>query len=104
MEHKGLDRRAPLGKLVIPVQEGRLGNHHEMRPADILVVLQVAKERDSLEGLAKTHLVCQDSIESVLVQGDHPVEAVDLVVTHRAGDVYTHTQRSDPHFMSKGGV
>lgn len=49
-----------------------------------LVVLQVAEQRDGLQGLAQTHLVGQDAVDAVLVEGYHPVEATDLVVTHLA--------------------
>ena len=32
------------------------------------------------------HLVCEDAVESVVVEFDHPVEATDLVVSHRSVD------------------
>ena len=45
-------------------------------------VLHVAEKRDSLQRFAETHLVGQDSVDSVLVERDHPVQATDLVVPH----------------------
>ena len=40
------------------------------------------QQRDGLKSLAQAHLVRQDSVDPVLVEGDHPVEAAHLVVPH----------------------
>ena len=45
-------------------------------------VLHVAEQGDRLQGLAEPHLVRQDTVDPVLVEGDHPVKAADLVVPH----------------------
>ena len=37
-----------------------------------------------MKGLSQTHLVGENAIDSILVEGDHPVETADLVVAHRA--------------------
>ena len=33
-----------------------------------------------LHRLAKTHFVCQDAIEAIIVQADHPLQAHELVL------------------------
>jgi len=50
-------------------------------------VLEVAQERDRLERLAQSHLVCEDAVDAIVVQRYEPVEALDLVRSHLAVDV-----------------
>ena len=65
-------------EFVHPVGERRLGHEDHVRPVDVPEVLHVAEERDGLQRFAKTHFVGQNSVDAVLVEGDHPVEAADL--------------------------
>ena len=37
-----------------------------------------------MDGLAESHFISENSVDAVLEQADHPVEAADLVVAHRA--------------------
>ena len=44
------------------------------------VLPEESNERDGLNGLAKTHLIGQYAVDSSLVQTDHPVEPIQLVI------------------------
>ena len=52
-----------------------------MVPIYFFVLAEERQERDGLNGLAKTHFVGENTIDTSLVQTDHPVEAVELVIT-----------------------
>ena len=75
-----------------------------MRSSDISQQDHIPQERNGLKGLAQTlvsgvclcervsivvlstcpiyHLICQDAIDAILIERDHPVEASYLVVSH----------------------
>ena len=73
------DVRGPLDELVGPVGQ-RGERHHDQERAIILLHLHdVGDQRDRLDGLAQAHLVGQDAVEVVVVQGDHPLQALQLV-------------------------
>ena len=55
-----------------------------MGPVHVPEVLHVAEKGDGLKRFAETHLVGKDAVDAVLIQGDHPVETADLVVSHFA--------------------
>lgn len=95
------EARDPVRKLARPVVERRFGHDNQVRAGDIAVNLQVAEKRDCLERLAETlfrhsiqysmsaagskpsyHLVGQNPVDTVVVQADHPVETLDLIVSH----------------------
>mmetsp|Transcript_15009 Transcript_15009/g.38568 ORF Transcript_15009/g.38568 Transcript_15009/m.38568 type:complete len:573 (+) Transcript_15009:2004-3722(+) len=65
--------------LVDPVGQRGEGREDEEGAVDALVA-QVGEEADSLARLAKAHLVSEDAVEAVLVEGDHPLDAGELVV------------------------
>ena len=65
-------------EFIHPVGERRLGHEDHVRPVDVSEVLHVAEEGDGLQRFAKTHLVGQDPVDAVLVEGDHPIETTDL--------------------------
>ena len=47
-------------------------------------VLELAKEREQangLHGLTKAHFISEDSIQASLIETDHPVDTVKLVVS-----------------------
>ena len=50
----------------------------------IAIMLQIAQERNGLQSFAQPHFIRKDTIDPVVVQGYEPVEALDLVVFHRA--------------------
>lgn len=52
-----------------------------MGTREALVVLQVSEEGDRLQRLAQAHLVGEDAVDAVVVQRDHPVETLLLVVS-----------------------
>lgn len=73
-----------------------------MRPGDTTSKFEVTEEGDSLKRFPKTlmsaafstvctiegsgthHFVCQDTIDTVMVQTCHPVQALNLVISHFA--------------------
>ena len=54
------------------------------RARRLLLEGQVAQERDGLQRLAEAHFVGEDGVQVALVQREQPVEALELVVAHRA--------------------
>lgn len=50
----------------------------EEGPVDALVLHEVCDERDGLDGLSQTHLVGQDAVQVVVVQGHQPLQTLDL--------------------------
>ena len=84
LQREDLEAWHPFVEFASPVVECRLGHDNEVAAGRVAVVLQVAKERDGLQCFAETHLVGQNAIDAVVVQGDEPVEALNLVVLHRA--------------------
>ena len=50
----------------------------EERPVDALVLHEVCDERDGLDGLPQPHLISQDAIQVVVVQGHQPLQTLDL--------------------------
>ena len=60
-------RRLNLGR------HSREGHYDEEGPIDALVLHEVRDERDGLDGLAQAHLVSQDAIQVVVVQGHQPL-------------------------------
>ena len=52
--------RCPLLKLPVPGRHGGEGDHNEGGPVQLVVVGEVVEEADGLDGLTKTHLICQN--------------------------------------------
>ena len=50
--------RAPLPELIHPVVQCRLRHYHQMGTADASELIQVAEQRDGLQGLAQTLDTC----------------------------------------------
>ena len=59
-------------------RHSREGHYDEEGPVDTLVLHEVRDERDGLDGLAQAHLVSQDAVQVVVVQGHQPLQAFDL--------------------------
>ena len=77
-ETDGSDSGAPPLELIHPVGQGGLGHQDHVRTRNVAQVFHVAQEGDGLQGLAQAHLVGQNSVDAVLVEGDHPIETTDL--------------------------
>ncbi len=73
------DVRRPLFKFQGPVRDCREWDHHQEGALNSLGLDQVAEQGDSLDRLAQPHLVCQDSVQVVVEERDHPVETHKLV-------------------------
>lgn len=50
----------------------------EERPIDALVLHEVCDERDGLDRLPQPHLISQDAIQVVVIQGHQPLQTLDL--------------------------
>lgn len=75
-----LEGRTPSLKLDFPVHEDGGGYDDEVRPPDALLDSQMGQQRNGLDGLAQTHLVCQDAVHPPIVQCRHPVHTEQLVL------------------------
>ena len=87
VQHKDAQLGAELGKLALPVAEHRERQHDQVRLGErrgLLLQRQVAEQRDRLQRLAEAHLVGEDAVEIALVQREHPVEPLELVVAQPA--------------------
>jgi hypothetical protein len=54
-------------------------------------VLELSKEREQaygLDGLTKAHFVSEDAIQASLIQTDHPVDTIKLVVSEYTSPHY----------------
>lgn len=49
---------------------------------DSLLTGKIGQESDGLDGLAKSHLVSEDTIQPASVDGDQPIQADMLVLPH----------------------
>ena len=45
-------------------------------------------KRDSLQSLPQAHLICQDTIDAIFIQTDHPVQTTDLHNGGKSQKVY----------------
>ena len=55
-----------------------------MRAHVILLLHETSQEADGLNGLAQPHLICQDAVHVVVVQGHQELEPPQLVVPQAA--------------------
>src|SRR5450432_3999249 len=61
LKNQNVDLRRPFGKLSLPVVERRFWDRDQMRASDTHDMSQIPEERNSLQSLAQTHLICQNS-------------------------------------------
>lgn len=45
-------------------------------------MLQISQQWNRLQRFAETHLISKDSIDAVLIEGNHPVQTADLIISH----------------------
>mmetsp|Transcript_5126 Transcript_5126/g.14694 ORF Transcript_5126/g.14694 Transcript_5126/m.14694 type:complete len:252 (-) Transcript_5126:407-1162(-) len=76
-----LERRTPSFKLHLPVEHHRSWHDDQMRAPVAALARQPRQERDCLDGLAETHLVRQDTVQMLVVQGHQPVQTNVLILT-----------------------
>lgn len=74
------DRRRPSFELTHPVVDRCKRHNNQERSFVALVADQISEERYSLDGFAETHFICENAIQVVVVQRNHPVEAEHLVL------------------------
>ena len=76
---ENLEGWTPLLELHLPVEHDTCGHDDQVRSPHALLTRQMCQQRDRLNRLAQTHLICKDAVEAVLVQRCQPVESDDLV-------------------------
>lgn len=59
--------------------DSRERDNDEKRSIVALLLHEVGDEGNGLDGLTKTHLICQDSVEMVVVERHKPLQTFDLV-------------------------
>mmetsp|Transcript_7352 Transcript_7352/g.21307 ORF Transcript_7352/g.21307 Transcript_7352/m.21307 type:complete len:234 (+) Transcript_7352:462-1163(+) len=74
----------PPPKLNTPVAQHGFGAQDEVGSIVALLFHEVSKQRDGLDGLTEAHLVREDPIQPVDVQGNHPLQARQLVLSELA--------------------
>ena len=74
-----LKMRSPLPKLIHPVGNSWFWSNDNVRLLVSHGLTHIRDDRNSLDGLAHSHVVCQNSVESVLMKRDHPFERIDLM-------------------------
>mmetsp|Transcript_15987 Transcript_15987/g.36869 ORF Transcript_15987/g.36869 Transcript_15987/m.36869 type:complete len:311 (+) Transcript_15987:781-1713(+) len=79
-----VDRRRPLAKLFYPVPHDGLGDDDNMWACHATGLAKVCQERDGLESLSQSHFVCENTIYTVVVEFDHPIQTLQLILAHFA--------------------
>jgi hypothetical protein len=92
--------KSPIGELACPVLECGFRDDDKMGSGDIAVGFEVGKEGDGLESFTEAHLVGEDTVEAVVMQRHHPVQALQLVAAHQAVDVYKGLKCEDDPTMT----
>lgn len=73
-------KRCPLVRNPLPVLERRQRSQDQIRPAQLVNLVQVVEQRQSHDGLAQTHLVGKHYVSVFVPRPDQPVEPGNLVV------------------------
>ena len=105
LEDDSLEARNPAVDLARPVVQSRFRDDDQMRTVNAADKFEVAEEGNRLQRLAETlsssgsglapgvgerklgrggthHLVCENTVDAVVVQSAHPVETLNLVLAH----------------------
>lgn len=78
---KDLECRTPFLELHLPVQHHTRWNDNQMWTPDALLTRQIRQQCDRLNGLAKSHLIGKNAVESVFVHRRKPVKTNMLVLS-----------------------
>lgn len=68
----------PLFEFLHPVRDSTLRNDDKVWPWNLFVFHKEGQERYGLDGLSETHLIGKDSVDTSLIQANHPVETIKL--------------------------
>lgn len=77
---KDLQTWTELFDLFLPIEQCGTRSNDEERSPLILVLCQMSKQRDGLNGLSKSHLICKNAIDSLNVKRVQPLQAFELVL------------------------
>ena len=76
-----LECRRPFFELNLPVEHHRCRHYDQVRPPDPSLDGEICQHRDRHERLTQPHLVCENTVESLVVQRDHPLQRDGLILT-----------------------
>ncbi|KAH0294481.1 SNF2 family DNA-dependent ATPase domain-containing protein, partial [Aureobasidium sp. EXF-3399] len=68
----------------LPVVKCGSWSNDEERTPDVVDLSQICHYRDGLYSLSKTHFIGQDTVDTLLVQVDQPIETLELVLLELA--------------------
>ena len=63
----------PFFELVHPIGQSGFGDQNHVGSIDVLVVFHIPQKRDGLQGFAQSHFIGQNSVDSILKKGNHPI-------------------------------
>lgn len=75
-----LETRTPFLELHFPIEHDTCGDNNKMRAPAAFLACQMSQHSDGHDRLAKAHLVSQDTIQTLLVHCDQPVQTNVLVL------------------------
>ena len=81
----GSTPREPGARMIVTAQQlyGTIGGGNLEYQACHIARNQLKRDaEDGLQRFPQTHLVCQDAVDSVLVQFDQPIESFELISSH----------------------
>mmetsp|Transcript_3100 Transcript_3100/g.7589 ORF Transcript_3100/g.7589 Transcript_3100/m.7589 type:complete len:224 (-) Transcript_3100:1642-2313(-) len=70
----------PLGHLVGPVRKNGFRANDQVRAEVALLLHQVCEQGHGLDRLPEAHFVGEDAVEAIHVKGNHPLQALQLVL------------------------
>lgn len=71
--------RKPSAEFFHPIRNRRLRRHDQMRLLGWHVLVQIREKGDGLNCFTHTHIVGQNAIDPMFVEGDHPFQTLNLV-------------------------
>lgn len=80
LQLQGTQGRQPLVEFAHPIAQRDFGGDDDVRPGNALALLKERQHSDGLDGLAQTHIICQNAADTAFVQTYHPVQRDQLVV------------------------
>jgi hypothetical protein len=74
VEAEETQRRAELATFGLPVEQDGKRHNDKMGSWELPYILQICDERNGLKSLPKTHLVCQYTVDTMIVTVYEPIQ------------------------------
>ena len=78
------DRGSPFSKFTFPIRNCGERNHHKVGSLIPFVSNQIREKTNCLDRFPQAHLICQYAIQIVIVQRNHPIKALELILLELA--------------------